>query len=78
MTLDGQRVLLGSRHFMALSDVPIPADIQQLAERQQAAGHTLVYLTAVETLSCYVRPAMYLSSNTGFTSPCSVSAIRLE
>lgn len=44
VTLGGQRILLGSRRFMALSEVPIPADIQQLAEHQQAASHTLVYL----------------------------------
>lgn len=42
--LNHQRVLLGSQRFMTLSDVSIPDSIQQLANRQQAAGHTLVYL----------------------------------
>jgi Cu2+-exporting ATPase len=39
-----RRVLLGSQRFMALSEVPIPDELQLLAERQQILGHTLVYL----------------------------------
>lgn len=42
--LAGQRVLLGSQRYMHLNDIPISDTIQQLADKWQTAGHSLVYL----------------------------------
>jgi Cu2+-exporting ATPase len=45
---DGQgqsrRVQLGSRRYMTLSDISIPADLAALADERQSQGHSLVYL----------------------------------
>lgn len=39
-----QHVRLGSQRYMQLSDVLIPTALQQLADTQQARGHSIVYL----------------------------------
>ena len=39
-----QRVQLGSRRYMTLSDISIPADLAALADERQSHGHSLVYL----------------------------------
>jgi Cu2+-exporting ATPase len=42
--LNERRVLLGSQRYMTLNQVPLTPEIQQLAQKQQAGGHSLVYL----------------------------------
>ena len=37
-------VQLGSRRYMTLSDISIPADLAALADERQSQGHSLVYL----------------------------------
>ena len=39
-----QHVQLGSRRYMTLSDISIPADLAALADERQSHGHSLVYL----------------------------------
>lgn len=41
---ESQRVQLGSQRYMSLSNVTMPDDIAQLADEQQAQGHSIVYL----------------------------------
>ena len=44
VTLESRRVQLGSERYMTLSQVTLPTAIKEMALRQQAAGHSLVYL----------------------------------
>lgn len=41
---EGQRVLLGSRRFLALNGVSLPQSMQELTDERQALGHSMVYL----------------------------------
>lgn len=44
VTLDDQRVLLGSQRYMTASKVTIPNEMLKLAHERQAMGHSIVYL----------------------------------
>lgn len=50
VTLNEQRVLLGSQRYVSLNSVAIPADIEQLVKERQAMGHSTVYLAVAGVL----------------------------
>lgn len=51
VTVGEQTIRVGSHRFMALSTIPVPAEIEALQETAHAAGHSLVYVAVDDHLA---------------------------